>query len=108
MILDQWDLTKTDQGLAEALHIALQSVIDPELGMNVVQLGLIRNVKLDKGTALITMILTSPFCPYAPQLMEATREKAEESLGIPATVEMGREFWNQSMMEDDAIDWGLY
>ncbi len=108
MIVDQWELGKTDRGLAEELHIALQSVVDPELGMNVVQLGLIRNATIEDGQGNITMILTTPFCPYAPQLMEAVREKAEETLGIPTTVDMGREFWNESMMEDGAIDWGLY
>lgn len=108
MIIDQWDLGKADRGMAENLHIALQEVIDPELGMNIVQLGLVRNVTIKDDSALITMILTTPFCPYAPQLMEACRSKAEETLGIPTEIEMGREFWNRSMMEDDAIDWGLY
>lgn len=108
MIVDEWDLGKINRGMAEELHIALQSVMDPELGMNVVQLGLVRNVVIEDDQAHITMILTTPFCPYAPQLMEACREKAEEALGIPTTIEMGREVWNQSLMEDGAIDWGLY
>ncbi len=108
MIVDQWELGKADHGLAEELHTALQSVVDPELGMNVIQLGLIRNVKIEDGNAQVTMILTTPFCPYAPQLMEACRERTEETLGIPTTIEMGREFWDRSMMEDDAADWGLY
>jgi metal-sulfur cluster biosynthetic enzyme len=108
MIVDQWELGKTDRGLAEELHIALQSIVDPELGMNVVQLGLIRNVEVEDGKAHITMILTTPFCPYAPQLMEACKDKTEETLGIPTTIEMGREVWDQSLMEDGAIDWGLY
>ena len=94
--------------MAEELHIALQSVVGPELGMNVVQLGLIRNAAIEDGQGNITMILTTPFCPYAPQLMEAVREKAQETLGIPTTIDMGREFWDESMMEDGAIDWGLY
>lgn len=108
MIVDQWELGKNDRGLAENLHIALQEVMDPELGMNVVQLGLIRNVQIQDENALVTMILTTPFCPYAPQLMEACRSKTEEVLGIPTNIEMGREFWDRSMMEDDALDWGLY
>lgn len=108
MIVDQWDLGEADRGLAEALHIGLQSVMDPELGMNIVQLGLVRNVGIKDGEALVTMILTTPFCPYAPQLMEECRVKAEEILGIPTLIEMGREFWNREMMEEDAIDWGLY
>lgn len=108
MIIDQWELGKTDQGLAEELHIALQEVMDPELGMNIVQLGLVRDVAIKDESALVTMILTTPFCPYAPQLMEACRGKTEETLGIPTAIEMGREFWDRSMMEDDAVDWGLY
>ena len=108
MIVDQWDLGKSDRGLAETLHIGFQSVMDPELGLNIVQLGLVRNVKLINDSAMITMILTTPFCPYAPQLMEETRSKGEEILGIPTKIEMGREIWNRTMMEEDAIDWGLY
>ena len=108
MIIDSWDLGKADPGLAETLHIAFQGVMDPELGMNIVQLGLIRDVQIKDGNALVTMIFTTPFCPYAPQLMEETRSKAEEVLGIPTEMEMGREIWNRSMMEEDAIDWGLY
>jgi metal-sulfur cluster biosynthetic enzyme len=108
MIVDQWDLGKSNRELAEKVHKALQEVVDPELGMNIVQLGLIRNVALEDDSALVTMILTTPFCPYAPQLMEACRSKAEETLGIPTAIEMGREFWDRSMMDDDALDWGLY
>ena len=108
MIVDQWELGKADRGLAETLHIGLQEVMDPELGMNIVQLGLVRNVKLKDDDALVTMILTTPFCPYAPQLMEACRSKTEDILGVPTKIEMGREFWDRSMMEDDAVDWGLY
>ena len=108
MIVDQWDLGKSDRGLAEELHIALQSVVDPELGMDIVQLGLVRNVKVEDGQAHVTMILTTQFSPYEPQLIEACRTKTEETLGIPTTIEMGREVWDQSLMEDSAIDWGLY
>jgi metal-sulfur cluster biosynthetic enzyme len=108
MVYDTWDIGKADLGLAEAVHIGFQAVMDPELGMNIVQLGLVRNVQLKDDGALVTMILTTPFCPYAPQLMEETRSKAEEVLGLPTKIEMGREIWNRTMMEEDAIDWGLY
>ncbi len=108
MIVDKWELGKSDRDLAESLHIALQDVMDPELGLNIIQLGLVRNVALKEENALVTMILTTPFCPYAPQLMEACRSKTEEILGISTTIEMGSEFWDRSMMEDDSFDWGLY
>ena len=108
MVLDIWILSSQNPDLAETLHKSLQEVMDPELGMNIIQLGLVRNVEMKDDHALITMILTTPFCPYAPQLMEACRAKAEETLGIPTKIEMGREYWDRSFMEEDAVDWGLY
>ena len=108
MVIDVWKLGSQNRELAEKLHKSLQEVMDPELGMNIIQLGLVRNVEIKEDHALVTMILTTPFCPYAPQLMEACRSKAEEELGIPTKIEMGREFWDRSFMEEDAVDWGLY
>ena len=103
-----WQLESSDPELAQTLHKGLQSVMDPELGMNIIQLGLVRDVQLREDDALVTMIFTTPFCPYAPQLMEACRSKTEEVLGIPTKIEMGRELWDRSFMEEDAVDWGLY
>ena len=108
MALENWQLKSTAPELADTLHEGLQNVMDPELGMNIIQLGLVRDVQIQDDKALVTMILTTPFCPYAPQLMEACRSKTEEVLGIPTLIEMGREFWDRSFMEDDPVDWGLY
>lgn len=108
MALENWQLMSDDAELADTLHKGLESVMDPELGMNIIQLGLVRDVQIQDDNALVTMILTTPFCPYAPQLMEACRSKTEEVLGIPTSIEMGREFWDRSFMEDGAVDWGLY
>ena len=108
MALEYWQLKSDDAELADTLHKGLESVMDPELGMNIIQLGLVRDVQIQDDKALVTMILTTPFCPYAPQLMEACRSKTEEVLGIPTSIEMGREFWDRSFMEDGAVDWGLY
>lgn len=93
----------------EKLMTDLRTVMDPELGMNVVELGLIRDVKLRGDSAQITMILTTPFCPYAPALINQVKITAERSLGVPAAVEMGMEMWDLSMMEEGAGgDWGLF
>jgi metal-sulfur cluster biosynthetic enzyme len=55
------------------------------------------------------MILTTPFCPYAPALINQVKLTAEETLGISTTVEMGMEMWDPSMMEEGAgADWGLF
>ena len=88
---------------------ALRAVIDPEIGLNVVELGLIRNVEVLEERAHMTMIMTTPFCPYAPQLLEQSRRTAQDFLGVPTTIEMGMEMWDPSMMEEGAAaDWGLF
>lgn len=99
----------TSEERTDKLMNDLRRVIDPELGLNVVELGLIRDVNLDDGGANITMILTTPFCPYAPAMINQVKMAAEESLGVPAAVEMGMEMWDPSMMEEGAgADWGLF
>jgi metal-sulfur cluster biosynthetic enzyme len=55
------------------------------------------------------MILTTPFCPYGPAMLETTRKKAEASLEKPVKIEMGSEMWDPSMMEEGAgSEWGLF
>jgi metal-sulfur cluster biosynthetic enzyme len=98
-------INKTEEGLREALRV----VIDPEIGMNIIELGLIRKVEIGETSGHITMIMTTPFCPYAPQLLEQTRRTSQEYLGTPTTIEMGLEMWDPTMMEDGAADdWGLF
>jgi len=99
------NMTEKEAGLYEALR----SVIDPEIGMNIIELGLVRNVDIEDERSHVTMIMTTPFCPYAPQLLEQTRRTAQDFLGTPTTIEMGMEMWDPSMMEEGAAsDWGLF
>ena len=103
--MTEQDVSSKEEGLMEALR----QVIDPEIGMNVVELGLVRGTDLGEDSAHITMIMTTPFCPYAPQLLEQTRRTAQAFLGVPTTIEMGLEMWDPSMMEEGvADDWGLF
>lgn len=88
---------------------ALRQVIDPEIGLSVTELGLLREVQIEDDHTHLVMILTTPFCPYAPQLLEASRQKAQEALGVPTTIEVGMELWDPSMAEDGVLsDWGLF
>lgn len=104
-----WDIEKTNPELIPALEEGLSEITDPELSLNIIQLGLVRNVKMKEDHALITMILTTPFCPYGPSMMESTREKAEQVLEIPTKITYGQETWAPTMMEDGiADDWGLF
>jgi metal-sulfur cluster biosynthetic enzyme len=91
------------------VRYALREVVDPEIGMDVITLGLIREVTLNPDSTHINMILTTPFCPYAPQLMEQVRRTTQDVTGVPTTIEMGMEMWDPSMMEEGAgEDWGLF
>jgi metal-sulfur cluster biosynthetic enzyme len=93
----------------EEVREALRAVMDPEIGLNVIELGLIRQVELHEDRAHVVMIMTTPFCPYAPQLLEQTRRTAQEAAGVPTTIEMGLEMWDPSYMEEGAGgEWGLF
>ena len=95
----------------ELLLESLRSVIDPEIGLNIVELGLIRNVDVneEENTAEITMILTTPFCPYGPAIIEQVREVGNTIMEGGVSVEIGLELWDPSMMEEGVGgDWGLF
>lgn len=105
----EWDAEKTDPEIASKLKEGLRTVTDPELGLNIIQLGLIRNVKVDDGSVIIRMILTTPFCPYGPAMIDETRKKAEETLTMPVGIDLDLETWDFSMMEEGlGGDWGLF
>lgn len=95
----------------EEVMESLRAVIDPEIGLNVVELGLIRGITFDEenDSANLTMILTTPFCPYGPQLIEQVRMAGSKVMNGGVTVEIGTELWDPSMMEEGAGgDWGLF
>jgi hypothetical protein len=55
------------------------------------------------------MILTTPFCPYGPALIEMTRQKTEAILERPAFIDLSMDMWDFSMMEEGlGADWGIY
>jgi len=100
---------ESQEELVQKIREALRAVIDPEIGMNVVQLGLIRNIEIQPDLIQITMILTTPFCPAGPYLLEQVRYVTEQVAGRPTKVILGMEMWDPSMMEEDALaEWGLW
>jgi metal-sulfur cluster biosynthetic enzyme len=104
-----WDAEADFPELCEALRTGLQEVVDPELHLSVIQLGLIRNVKVEDDHVLIRMILTTPFCPYGPAMLEQTRVKAEETLKRPTHMEFAMEAWDFSMMDEElGREWGIF
>jgi metal-sulfur cluster biosynthetic enzyme len=104
-----WDIHDTHPDLVTPLRVKLMEVVDPEIGLNVVQLGLIRKVGIENGVANIYVLLTTPFCPYGPAMLEMIKQKSQEGLGMPINLQLGMEAWDFSFMEDPgALDWGMY
>ena len=104
-----WQAEAQNPAKAEAVREALREIVDPEIGLNIIELGLIRDVDLQPDKAQVKMILTTPFCPYGPAIMEETRKKVADVAELPAVIEMGLELWEPSMMEEGAgADWGLF
>ena len=73
---------------------ALRTVVDPEIGMNVVELALIKQVILGKDESEIKMILTTPFCPYAGSMIQQVKEAAESVTEHPVKVTLLAERWD--------------
>ena len=60
----------------EGVMDALSEVIDPEMGISVTDLGLIYGVENQEGHLEVTMTLTSPGCPVAPEIVAAVHRAA--------------------------------
>ena len=104
-----WKIEESHPHLVEPLKNALSNVKDPEIGFSVVQLGLIREVEIEEGKAKITMVLTTPFCPYGPSLIESAKQMAEKGLGMPVEMMLSPEMWESEMMDEEIRnDWGLF
>jgi metal-sulfur cluster biosynthetic enzyme len=104
-----WDIESSHPELVDAFKTRMREVVDPELGLDIIALGLLRNVRIDDESGYLYMILTTPFCPYGPAMIEQTRRKAEEALERPVSVELGMDMWDFSMMEEGAMpEWGSW
>jgi metal-sulfur cluster biosynthetic enzyme len=83
---------------------ALRDVIDPELGLDFVELGLIYEVEVNDGAVRVTYTLTSPGCPIGPQVSEQIEEFVSELDGV-VEVEPTMTFsppWTPERMSEDA------
>ncbi|WP_438316286.1 metal-sulfur cluster assembly factor [Sporosarcina sp. FA9] len=67
------------QDMKDSMMGVIENVIDPELGIDIVNLGLIRDVELnEEGTAIVTMTLTSMGCPMGPQIVANIEQELME------------------------------
>ena len=83
---------------------ALRDVIDPELGLDFVELGLIYDVEVDAGTVRVTYTLTSPGGPIGPQVSEQIEEFVSELEGVEGVVPTMTFSppWTPELMSEDA------
>jgi metal-sulfur cluster biosynthetic enzyme len=82
----------------------LRDVIDPELGLDFVELGLIYDVEIEGSTVKVTYTLTSPGCPIGPQVSEQIEEFVSELDGVQ-DVQPVMTFsppWTPERMSEDA------
>lgn len=56
---------------AEGIRDALRPIEDPEMGLSIVELGLVRDIHVSQRYVQVELTLTSPSCPWAPQLVRA-------------------------------------
>ena len=93
-----------DEALQEAVIAALKEIYDPEIPVNIYDLGLIYNVEVNGGHALVTMTLTTPNCPVAesmPQEVEL-RVGSVPGIGDSEVVLVWEPAWNPANMTDEA------
>ena len=90
--------------LKEQVIAEIRKIYDPEIPVNIYELGLIYNVKVKDDTAKIIMTLTSPNCPVAESLPKDVKDSAMQVEGIEK-VDLDLVFepvWNQDMMSEAA------
>lgn len=88
----------------EPIEKALQKVIDPELHLDVMSLGLIYDIIIDGPKVKVLMSLTSPVCPYGPELIADVRRNVAALEGV-TQVEVEITFsplWGPDRMSDEA------
>lgn len=85
---------------------ALKQVIDPELMINIVDLGLVYDVSQDEQTVKVQMTLTSPACPAGPQIIHQAKMALERLADVDeAQIQLVMTPpWTPDRMTDDARD----
>lgn len=86
-----------DRNIAKVDEVmqALYEIHDPEIGMSIVDLDLIKHVEIGaEGTpSEIKMVLTTPFCPWAGELIATVKQRAEDVVGPPVKVTLLADRW---------------
>jgi metal-sulfur cluster biosynthetic enzyme len=84
----------------EECRTALEEVVDPEIHLSIIELGLVREVDLVAEPNVVRMLLTTPFCPYAPQIVKEVKDVMKRTTGKDAEVEILPDPWSPELMPD--------
>ncbi|HYQ95391.1 MAG TPA: metal-sulfur cluster assembly factor [Candidatus Eisenbacteria bacterium] len=87
----------------EEIRTALEQVVDPEINLSIIELGLVREIDQSVEPNVVRMLLTTPFCPYAPQIIQQVKEAVTTVTGRAAEVEILPEQWTPEMMPDPGL-----
>lgn len=92
---------------ASDVALALREVYDPELGIDIVSLGLLYDIEVEPDAVRVTMSMTTPNCPMAAAIAHATETKLDtisEGRGVEVQV-VHNPPWNVGMLNADARKW---
>ena len=84
---------------------ALRHVVDPEIGVNIVDLGLVYRIEVEGGRVRIAMTMTSPTCPLADYLKDLVTSAIQQHVPDVLDVDISLEWeppWDPDMMSDEA------
>ena len=76
----------TTPDMAQQARSILRDVVDPELGLDIVDLGLVYDIRREGDGVVVEMTLTTPGCPVSESLPAEARQALEAALGAPARV----------------------
>ena len=96
--------------LEERIVAMLKTVYDPEIPVNIYDLGLIYRIEANNGDVVLDMTLTAPNCPAAEFIMEDVKMKIESVEGVKSVVVnlVFEPEWDRSMMSEEAqLELGL-
>ncbi len=80
----------------EQVREALKQIEDPEVGLNIIDLGLVYDIDVDGSTVNVRMTLTSPACPVGPQILNGAKMVVQDLEGVEeASIQLVWEpFWS--------------
>lgn len=104
-------IVSDDPATRERIRAALLAVIDPEVGINIVDLGLVYDIESKTDGWRIALTMTSPACPMGESILDDVHAAIEASLALGTSVDIDLVWeppWNPAMMSDaarEALGW---